>query len=397
VEGGAGSHAGSAGTSTPSHGAGTGGTAGRGGSGSGGTASSGGSTATAGVGGTGSSGGTGFGGALGTGGQGGTSGWDAGRDLGFDAAPDLVGDRPSADAASIPGTNNPVLPGLYADPHIVAFDDSFYIYPTTDGSPNWGATSFSAFSSKNLVQWTNHGVILDVAKDLTWAKGRAWAPAIARVGDTYYFYFSAEVQLGVATSKSPTGPFKDALGAPLVKAGQYAPQSIDPYVFDDDDGARYLLFGSGGGGLRIAKLKADMLSFANTPSNISPTGAGGTLEGVGMFKRKGSYYLYWSEGDTRLATYRMAYARASAVTGPFTRSATILEQNTALGILGPGGGTILAIPSRDEHYIAYHRFKIPGGDGTNREICIDRLTFNNDGTIAPVKPTREGLQATVQP
>jgi hypothetical protein len=357
------------------------------------------------------------GGFTGTGGSPGTGGRSEGRDAGsdtrdagsdsrdaepdaridHDALPDVASERPAADAASIPGTNNPVLPGLYADPNIVVFDDTFYLYPTTDGVADWGATTFSVFSSKNLVQWTKLGVILDAAKDLTWAKGRAWAPGIARVGDTYYFYFSAEVQLGVATSKSPAGPFKDALGAPLVKAGQYAPQSIDPYVFIDDDGTRYLLFGSGGGGLRMAKLNADMISFAGTPSNISPSGASGTLEGAGMFKRKGTYYLYWSEGDTRNASYRMAYARAQAALGPFTRLATLLEQNTTLGILGPGGGTILAIPARDELYVAYHRFKIPGGDGTNRETCIDRLTVNSDGTLAPVKPTREGLQTAVAP
>lgn len=327
----------------------------------------------------------GSGGALGSGGRSGTSLTDAGVD------------RDASDPLSIPGTNNPVLRGLFADPNIVAFDGTFYIYPTTDGIANWGATSFSVFSSKNLVQWTNQGVILDVAKDLTWAKGRAWAPGIARVGDTYYFYFSAETQIGVAKSVSPIGPFKDALGAPLVKTAQYAPQSIDPYAFVDDDGTPYLLFGSGGGGLRMAELNADMISFASAPTNISPSGASGTLEGSGMFKRKGSYYLYWSEGDTRSATYQMAYARAQSALGPFTRLATILEQNPTLGILGPGGGTILAIPARDEFYIAYHRFKIPGGDGTNRETCIDRVVFNVDGTFAPVKPTLEGLQVAVQP
>jgi hypothetical protein len=405
--GGAGARTGSGGTSSNSTSQAGGSSAGGSSSASGGSSGTGGSTTIVGsggasvLGGNPGSGGTtsALGGSPGTGGRSDPSRPDAGPDVRpeRDAAQDLFADRPTLDAASIPGTNNPVLPGLFADPNIVAFDDTFYLYPTTDGVASWGATAFSAFSSKNLVQWTSHGVILDVAKDLTWAKGRAWAPAIARVGDTYYFYFSAEVQLGVATSKSPTGPFRDALGAPLVKAAQYAPQSIDPYVFTDDDGTRYLLFGSGSGGLRMAKLGADMISFASTPSNISPSGASGTLEGAGMFKRRGSYYLYWSEGDTRNATYRMAYASASAVAGPFTRLATILEQNTSLGILGPGGGTILAIPSRDEHYVAYHRFKIPGGDGTNRETCIDRLSFNSDGTIAPVKPTREGLQAAVQP
>jgi hypothetical protein len=395
---------GSAGASSMVGGSGFAGGASSGGKNTGGVTSTGGSAiggtsrATGGT--TGSSGGTSIvGGSLGTGGRSEGTARDAGPDVQpeRDASPDLIIERPAADAASLPGTNNPVLSGVFADPNIIIFDDTFYIYPTTDGVADWGATSFSVFSSKNLVQWTKGGVILDAAKDLTWAKGRAWAPTIAHVGDTYYFYFSAEVQLGVATSKSPTGPFKDALGAPLVKAGQYAPQSIDPYAFVDEDGTAYLLFGSGGGGLRIAKLKADMVSFANTPANISPSGASGTLEGSGMFKRKGSYYLYWSEGDTRSATYKMAYARASSVTGPFTRLATILEQNTTLGILGPGGGTILAIPSRDEHYIAYHRFKIPGGDGTNRETCIDRMSFNSDGTIVPVKPTLEGLQAAVQP
>ncbi len=58
---------------------------------------------------------------------------------------------------------------------------------------------------------------------------------------------------------------------------------------------------------------------------------------------------------------------------------------------------LLAIPSRDEYYIAYHRFKIPGGDGTHRETCIDRLYFNSDGSIVPVKPTLDGLQAAVSP
>lgn len=341
----------------------------------------------------------GSGGALGTGGRTQTSGRDAGVEVGpdRDAAADVAIDRPAGDAASIPGTNNPVLAGLFADPNLIVFDDTFYLYPTTDGIANWGATSFSAFSSKNLVQWTNAGVILDVAKELSWGKGRAWAPTMARVGDTYYFYFSADTQIGVATSKSPTGPFKDALGSPLVKAGQYAPQAIDPYVFLDDDGTRYLYFGSGSGGLRAGKLNADMISFASTPTNVSPSGASGTLEGSGMFKRKGDYYLYWSEGDTRNASYRMAYARAQSALGPFTRLATILEQSTTLGILGPGGGTILPFPARDEFYLAYHRFKIPGGDGTNRETCIDRVVFNSDGTIAPVKPTLAGLQAAVQP
>jgi len=298
---------------------------------------------------------------------------------------------------SLAGTNNPVLASLNADPQIATFDGVFYIYPTSDGFADWASTSFRVYSSTNLIQWTDHGVVLDLPKDLTWATQYAWAPAVARVNGTFFFYFCAAQQIGVATGTSPTGPFKDALGHPLVTTRQYGPQSIDPYVFTDDDGTHLLYFGSGTGGLRVVKLNADMTSFSGTPADISPTGAGGVLEGSGMFKRGGSYYLYWSEGDTRTATYQMAYARASSATGPFKRSGAILQQDTAQGILGPGGGTVLAIPARDEYDLVYHRFQIPGGDGTHREVCIDRMTFASDGTIVPVKPTLKGLQSAVSP
>ena len=361
-----------------------------GGIGSGGVAGRGGAGGASGAGGLAASGGA-------AGGTGRDAGGDAGSVRDANQASDVTGDRPAAEVASIPGTNNPVLSGLFADPNVVLFDDTFYIYPTTDGFDSWNATSFSVFSSTNLVKWTNRGVILNIPTDLTWAKGKGWAPGIARVGDTYYFYFSADTQIGVATAKSPTGPFKDALGRPLMTTAQYSPQSIDPYAFIDDDGTPYLYFGSGSGGLRVVKLNPDMISMAGTPTNISPSGASGTLEGSAVFKRKGTYYLQWSEGDTRNASYRMAYARAQSPLGPFSRLAVILEQNTTLGILGPGGGTVLGIASRDEYYIVYHRFKIPGGDGTHRETCIDRLSFASDGTIVPVKPTLEGLQAAVAP
>jgi len=399
TSGGRGGAGGGAGMSLPGRGGGT--TEGSGGSGAAGTTSGGGGTGgslDAAMGGT-STGGIASGGA--PGGSGGAPGTDAGTSSPerADARPviDVAEEAPAADAQSLPGTNNPVLSGLYADPNIVVFDGTFYLYPTTDGVDGWGATSFTVFSSTNMVKWTRGGVILDVPTALTWATGHAWAPSIVRVASTYYFYFSADSQLGVATGSSPTGPFKDALGKPLATTGQYGPQSIDPYAFIDEDGTPYLYFGSASGGLRMAKLNANMTSFSETPTNISPSGAGGTLEGSAVFKRKGTYYLVWSEGDTRTATYQMAYARASSPKGPFTRLATILQQDTAGGILGPGGGTVLGIPARDEYYLAYHRFKIPGGDGTHRETCIDRMTFNTDGTVVPVKPTLAGLQATVAP
>jgi beta-xylosidase len=138
-----------------------------------------------------------------------------------------------------------VLPGVYADPHIAVFNNTYYIYPTTDGTEGWMSTHFTCWSSKDLRQWKNEGVILDLPKDLTWAKERAWAPAAAYKNGKYYYYFSADVNIGVAVSDKPTGPFKDPLGKPLVRKAMLRGQMIDPMVFIDDDGAAYLYFGQG--------------------------------------------------------------------------------------------------------------------------------------------------------
>jgi large repetitive protein len=293
---------------------------------------------------------------------------------------------------NIPDRNNPVLPGYNADPQVALFGDTFYIYPTTDGFANWTSTSFSVFSSTNLINWSNRGVILDLQKDLTWATDQAWAPGIALKGGIYYLYFAAAQQIGVAISTSPTGPFKDALGHPLIRKGLYGMQSIDPYVFIDDDGTAYLYFGSGGA--RVVKLNADMTSFTGAPQNITPSGFN---EGSVMFKRSGTYYFMWSEHDTRSVTYQVAYGRAQSPLGPFNRIGVILQEDPTLGILATGHNSILSIPGRDEYYMVYHRFAIPGGDGYHREVCIDPMSFNSDGTIVPLKPTDRGLRGAVIP
>jgi len=107
---------------------------------------------------------------------------------------------------------SPVLPGFTADPNIVRFGDTYYIYPTTDGFANWSGTQFKAYSSKDLVHWTDHGIILDLGPDISWANGRAWAPTMTAKNGKYYFCYSADTNIGVAVSDSPTGPFTDPLG-----------------------------------------------------------------------------------------------------------------------------------------------------------------------------------------
>ncbi|MEU2422217.1 family 43 glycosylhydrolase [Streptomyces sp. NPDC007851] len=278
---------------------------------------------------------------------------------------------------------SPVLPGLNADPNIVRFGDTFYLYPTTDGYDGWSGTRFKAYSSTDLVHWTDHGVILDLGPDISWADSRAWAPTIAEKDGKYYFYFCADAEIGVAVADSPTGPFKDALGKPLLKTGDFSGQMIDPAVFTDDDGQSYLYFGNGHA--YVVPLNAGMTSI--DPSKVRDITPSGYNEGSFVIKRDGVYYFMWSENDTRDENYRVAYATGPSPTGPWTKRGVILSKDLSLGIRGTGHHSVVHVPNTDDWYIAYHRFAIPGGDGTHRETTVDKLEFGADGLIKPVVPT----------
>ncbi|WJK39728.1 family 43 glycosylhydrolase [Solwaraspora sp. WMMA2056] len=290
---------------------------------------------------------------------------------------------------------SPVLPGLYADPNIAVFGDRFYLYATTDGFAGWSGTKFSVFSSADLVNWTDHGVILDLETDVDWADNSAWAPTIAERDGKWYFYFSGGKatgdtgkHLGVAVADSPTGPFRDALGEPLVPAGTYPGQMIDPAVFTDDDGRSYLYWGNGYA--YQVELNDDMVSF--DPAKVTSHRPAGYNEGAFVIKRDGRYYFMWSENDTRSEDYQVAYAVGDSPLGPWSeRRGTILRKDLSLGIKGTGHHSVVRVPGTDDWYIAYHRFAIPDGDGTHRETTIDRLEFAADGSIVPVVPTLESV------
>jgi len=273
------------------------------------------------------------------------------------------------------------LPGVHADPHIAVFDGVFYIYPTTDGSDGWRATTFGTWSSRDLVNWEDEGVILDLPRDLAWAEIHAWAPAIARKNGRYYFYFSADKNIGVAVADKPAGPFKDPLGKPLVPRDLFpGMQAIDPMVLVDDDGSAYLYWGQAR--CKAVKLNADMISF--DPEKVIDLTPPGYNEGPFLHKRGATYYLTWSEFDTRDPRYSVAYATGNSPLGPFTKSQDnpILSQRGS--ILGAGHHSIMQLPGHDEWIIAYHRFRIPDGNGYNRETCLSPLRHGADGRLLPV-------------
>jgi beta-xylosidase len=302
-------------------------------------------------------------------------------------------------------TNNPVLPGLYADPDIDVFGNTYYIYPTTDGFTGWSGTQFHCFSSKDMINWTDHGVILDAGKDkdVPWAVGSAWAPTIEQKNGKYYYYFCAKRSdgkscIGVAVANSPTGPFT-AQATPLITPenasgeGISMGQTIDPSVFTDDDGKSYLLFGNGNAA--VVELNDDMISYkTGTMKNI--TGAYDFREAITVTKRDGIYHFTWSCDDTGSENYHINYGTSNSIYGPITYKYPILSKDASNGILGTGHHSIVKVPGVDEYYIAYHRFgtplkDYPGGKGYNRETCIDKLKFGSDGLMKAVTPTMVGI------
>ncbi len=302
--------------------------------------------------------------------------------------------------------NNPVLDGFYADPEIIYSNktNKYYLYPTSDGFTGWSGTYFKTFSSEDLVNWKDEGIILDLKKDVSWANRNAWAPtAIEKKINgayKYFYYFTAAQKIGVAVSNNPAGPFVDSGKALIAERpkGIKGGQEIDPDVFTDPvSGKNYLYWGNGY--MACVELNDDMTSIKDNTLKIMTPKDNTFREGTEVFYRKGTYYFMWSEDDTRSPNYRVRYATSKSPTGPLTipENNLILEKKPEDGIYGTGHNSVIQTPNSDTWHIVYHRFNRPNGitmgdaAGYNREVCIDKLEFNADGSIIPVIPTLSGI------
>ncbi|MFV0591723.1 MAG: glycoside hydrolase family 43 protein [Draconibacterium sp.] len=295
--------------------------------------------------------------------------------------------------------HNPVFEGWYADPEGIVFDDEYWIYPTYSAPYN-DQIFMDAFSSKDLVTWTKHERIID-NKAIKWAWRAMWAPAIVKKDGKYFLFFAAnDIQnnnekggIGIGVADKPEGPFKDYLGKPLIDKFYNGAQPIDQFVFHDEDGQYYIFYG-GWRHCNVAKLKDDFTGFIPfddgtifkevTPKNY--------VEGPFMFIRNGKYYFMWSEGGWTGPDYKVAYAISDSPFGPFERIGVILEQDASVAT-GAGHHSVIQVPGTDEYYIVYHRRPLGETNGNHRETCIDRMYFDENGLIKPVKITFEGVSA----
>lgn len=295
-------------------------------------------------------------------------------------------------------SGNPIDKGWYADPEAVVFGHEYWIYPTYS-APYDQQTFMDAFSSRDLVHWTKHSHVLDLA-DVSWGRRALWAPAVVHKDGRYYLFFGAndvhpgEVGgIGVAVSDKPQGPFKDALGHPLIGEIVNGAQPIDQYVFRDDDGEYYMYYG-GWGHCNMVRLSQDLLHVipfkdGSTYREVTPKGY---VEGPFMLKRGGKYYFMWSEGGWGGPDYSVAYAISDSPFGPFNRVGKILQQDSKIAT-GAGHHSVIKVPGRDEYYIVYHRRPLGETDRNARVTCIDRLEFDAQGFIRPVQMTNQGVQS----
>jgi len=291
-----------------------------------------------------------------------------------------------------PGNMNPIIPGYFADPTIKKFGDTYYLYATTDGNGG-GLGPSQVWISKDFVNWTY--------QDMNWPTTyHYWAPDVTLGNDgKYYMYYCQPVEIFGASSNTPVGPWTPLLpdNKPMIP-NYFVPGviTLDGQTFRDDDGKFYMYWGTWGiypdHGCGVGLLNADMKSFAKT-SKIPNTIAKDFFEAPFMFKRKGIYYLTYSSGRCEDETYRVQYvmSKTSPMEGfTYGKNSPVLVTNADKTVHGPGHQSVIQIG--EEYYLVYHRHDNPNsGGGFHRQICIDRLVFDEEGNIEKLEPTHTGI------
>ncbi len=277
----------------------------------------------------------------------------------------------------------PILPDFYADPSARYFNHKIFIYPTHDvpGSTSWGNLfDWHCFSSTNLKTWKDNGVMFSL-KDITWADKKAYAADCIKYKRKYYFYFTANYQIGVAVSKYPNKGFKDALGKPLLQNNEGQTKAMDPCIFIDDDGQRYLYYGQNK--LCVVKLKKNMIEKDGAIQSLNVTNY---HEGIYVHKKDSLYYLtYPSEKGDKVANL-LEYSISKSPMGPFEYKGVILDNHSR-----NVHHSIIQI--KNKWYIFYH---VQSASPYERRVCMDYIEYNEDGTIKPIIMTTTGVEAIQQ-
>jgi hypothetical protein len=300
---------------------------------------------------------------------------------------------------------NPFVTNQFsADPTAKVFNGKVYVFPSHD-IPTPPETSlrkdwfcmedYHVFSSDNLVDWVDHGVIVD-QKQVPWVDAKSysmWAPDCIERDGKFYFFFPANAKpvnngrggfgVGVGIASKPEGPYifqeKPVAGV----------NGIDPALFKDKDGTYYIYWVQRG--LSVAKLSENMIELASEPKALQIDGLpkpNGFKEGPYLFERKGLYYLTFPY--VRNKTEELVYCTSDSPMGPFTYKGVVMDESPT----GCWTNHQSMVEFKGQWYLFYHHNDLSPNFDKNRSICVDSLNFNSDGSIQKVSPTLRGVGLT---
>lgn len=302
---------------------------------------------------------------------------------------------------------NPIITDLFsADPTARVFNNKVYVYPSHDILPPEGQRQdwfcmedYHVFSSENLTEWTDHGMIVTQNK-VPWVRPNSysmWAPDCVYRNGKYYFYFPSSpasgggFAVGVAIADNPEGPFVPV--AEPIKGVN----GIDPCVLQASDGNAYIFWGNG----RCAKLKENMIELADDNPKEKVKWGNREMEMIGVnclqglpnrqaegpfaFEYNGNYYLTYPY--VRENTEVLGYAMSKNPMGPYEYKGLIMAEHAN----GCWTNHHSIINYKGQWYLFYHHNDLSPKDDKRRSVCIDKLFFNPDGTIQEVKPTMRGV------
>jgi len=295
---------------------------------------------------------------------------------------------------------NPIVRDQFsADPTARVFNGKVYVFPSHDIPTPEGKglrkdwfcmADYHVFSSENLTDWTDHGMIVSQNK-VAWVDSTSysmWAPDCIERNGKYYFYFPANKNIagpngrkgfgiGVAVADKPEGPYVPQ--AEPIKGVN----GIDPNVLIDRDGQAYLYWSMGN--LFVAKLKENMLELDSEPLAIPNLPDKGLKEGPYVFERKGVYYLTFPHVENKIE--RLEYAIGDNPMGPFKMTGVVMDESP----MNCWTNHQSVVQYKGQWYLFYHQDAYSPKFDKNRSICADSLFFNANGTIRKVTPTLRGV------
>jgi len=311
---------------------------------------------------------------------------------------------------------NPIGISDIGDPFILKTKNKeckgrYFLYATS--SP----IGFKVWSTDDLVNWNDEGLCYD-GRGSRWAKNTFWAPECIEYYGKYYLFFSANwcynpnnedenFRLGIAVSENPIGPFLDLIDRPLFDPGYPV---IDANVFIDDDGSKYITYSRCCYKHKVGEFEESHIHGAELLDDMTGIiGDGKVLlrpyqewenwslhtgrrwnEGSFLFKRKNLYYIMFSANHYQDKEYAIGYATANHPLGPYKK----YEDNPILKhdysrVSGPGHNSCTFSPDGSEMLIVYHSHTNPFIGGENRQVCIDRLKFDENDIISVIGPTTD--------